>query len=288
MELPTMFGCKAAKEATAACAERCPTRFDGTQGITGFSFVSRGFIGRLIFTVPIIVVLVSRGFCLSLKTNVYTPTPELQAQFNADTTTQYQATLTHNLASDTITVLSRNPPKKEASGDLTKAVESLVAVTTWSYVYGFANGMTTERGIDLDTFSGFLVACSTPSYFVYSDSASWNTATCRVILNNMMEHISKRTYADFQMPVPSTPIAPACTATLSKTSFYSGAPESNWAVDVTASCPWTAVSDSAWLVVSSDKPEILYVKATANTGPSRKGHFTVAGVGYEVFQEGGI
>jgi hypothetical protein len=89
------------------------------------------------------------------------------------------------------------------------------------------------------------------------------------------------------------PASSACTAlALTKTSFYSGAFESNWLVAVTApssTCGWTAVSDSPWVIVTSDTAigsGTMRVQVLTNsTGVSRTAHLTVGGVVYKVTQE---
>jgi endonuclease/exonuclease/phosphatase family metal-dependent hydrolase len=93
------------------------------------------------------------------------------------------------------------------------------------------------------------------------------------------------------------------TVTLSKTSFYSGAPASFWTVAIavpTAGCTWTATIDrgtdpSAWLLLNSDASLLsvsgtgsgsLTLRTTANaTGKFRYGQFSIAGKPYKVTQE---
>jgi hypothetical protein len=76
------------------------------------------------------------------------------------------------------------------------------------------------------------------------------------------------------------------------TSFYSGALQSDWAVAVTApsaTCGWSAVSDSPWMLVTSDTSVgsgIMRVRVLTNTGGVfRTAHLTVGGVVYAVKQE---
>jgi endonuclease/exonuclease/phosphatase family metal-dependent hydrolase len=93
------------------------------------------------------------------------------------------------------------------------------------------------------------------------------------------------------------------TVTLSKTSFYSGAPASFWTVAITVptpGCTWTAAIDrgadpSAWLLLNSDASLLsvsgtgsgsLTLRTTANaTGKYRYGQFSIAGKPYKVTQE---
>jgi endonuclease/exonuclease/phosphatase family metal-dependent hydrolase len=94
------------------------------------------------------------------------------------------------------------------------------------------------------------------------------------------------------------------TVTLSKTSFYSGAPASFWTVTIavpTPGCTWSAAIDrgttdpSAWLLLNSDAsllsvsgtgPGSLTLRTTLNaTGQFRYGQFSIAGKSYKVTQE---
>ena len=95
---------------------------------------------------------------------------------------------------------------------------------------------------------------------------------------------------------PPPPSGGACSSvTLDRTSFYAGAPEANWTIAVSApttTCTWSAVSDSAWLVVKSTTPSppagsgSVAVRAVTNaTHVFRTGRITIAGVVYTVSQE---
>ena len=90
----------------------------------------------------------------------------------------------------------------------------------------------------------------------------------------------------------------ACSSvTLGSSSFYSGAPESNWKIVVTAptpTCTWTAASDSSWLQVTATVPtppagsgSVKARTVTNDTGLFRTGHLTIGGVVYTVKQEAG-
>jgi hypothetical protein len=86
----------------------------------------------------------------------------------------------------------------------------------------------------------------------------------------------------------------ACTSLIvSKTSFYSGAPESNWLVNVTAptsNCTWSASSDSAWIVLTTNPTPpagngTVGVRVLFNTGAFRTGHLSIGATTYLVQQE---
>jgi regulation of enolase protein 1 (concanavalin A-like superfamily) len=86
--------------------------------------------------------------------------------------------------------------------------------------------------------------------------------------------------------------------TLSRTSFYSGGPASNWSITVSApsnSCTWTASIDQPWLVlntvtgpttIAGTGSGVISLQTTDNaTGAFRFGTFTIAGTSYKVTQE---
>ncbi len=83
--------------------------------------------------------------------------------------------------------------------------------------------------------------------------------------------------------------------TLDKTSLLVGNAEANWVINVSTSdsaCTWTAVADVPWLVVKSTSPTpmpvtgggLVKVRAVANTGPKRVGHFTINNAVFTVTQ----
>jgi hypothetical protein len=89
-----------------------------------------------------------------------------------------------------------------------------------------------------------------------------------------------------------------CPVTLDKTSLLVGAAEANWVINVTtadSACAWTASADAPWLVIKSTSPTpmpvagagLVKVRALANTGPRRVGHFTINGAVFTVTQSAG-
>lgn len=242
-----MYGFNAVGWETAVCVAH---RFTGFMGRAG-TIVSIPVRWVTLCFFALLIGLPGLG-CPSFKTVVYTPTLDLQSQVTQDTTTQYQATVTHNLASDTITILARKP------------VVSSSTVDQSVYIYGLAYGMELERALNLTVLANLLNAC---------------TPDACIDLQAAVAEIKQRSYPDYGTVLP-------CTISLDKTVFYSGAPESNWTVTVTAppGCSWTAVSDIPWIVLTV-QGSILYVRALANTGPFRQGHFTLAGVTYLISQE---
>lgn len=116
----------------------------------------------------------------------------MQADFIAATTTQYQTTLvpsTYFPGTYTLTILGKNPPP-QCGGvvvlpcNLDQDVASIVAVTTQSYVYGFASGMNYQQHQDSIITEQFEVQCGTRSYFTTS-TATWNSQTCLTALSDV-------------------------------------------------------------------------------------------------------
>jgi hypothetical protein len=102
------------------------------------------------------------------------------------------------------------------------------------------------------------------------------------------------TVSQESLPGPPPP-TPCPSVTLDNPSYYSGGPEADWTIIVTAptqTCTWTATSDSAWLVVVSTTPAppagsgTVEARTVSNTtGQFRVGHLTIGGVVYTVSQE---
>ncbi len=86
--------------------------------------------------------------------------------------------------------------------------------------------------------------------------------------------------------------------TLSRTSFYSGGPASDWRITVTApndTCTWTASIDQSWLtldgvtgpttIAGTGSGQITLQTSDNRTGANRHGTFTIGGTAYTVTQE---
>ena len=92
----------------------------------------------------------------------------------------------------------------------------------------------------------------------------------------------------FTVNQESTPApAPACTASLTPTSYYSGAPSDVFSVGVATTCPIAAQSNASWLtVVSVGASSVTLSTATNTTDAFRTGTATIAGLTFTVTQEG--
>jgi hypothetical protein len=92
----------------------------------------------------------------------------------------------------------------------------------------------------------------------------------------------------FTVNQESTPApAPVCTASLTPTSYYSGAPADVFSVGVTTNCAIAAQSNAAWLTVVSVGASSVTLSTDLNsTDAFRTGTATIAGLTLTVTQEG--
>jgi hypothetical protein len=93
-------------------------------------------------------------------------------------------------------------------------------------------------------------------------------------------------------PAPNPPTPPSCTYTIDRTSqtIAAGGGSGQVGVTTTATCSWTAVSNAAWLTVTSGAAGTgngsvgFTAAANANTGAERSGVLTIAGRTFTVTQ----
>lgn len=83
-------------------------------------------------------------------------------------------------------ILSKKPAQPspgQAPCDLDNDIKLMVRASTWSYVYGFADGQAYERHEDLNTIGNMAISCST-------------TTTCSEGLSNASTQIYQQNFAD--------------------------------------------------------------------------------------------
>lgn len=126
--------------------------------------------------------------------NVYSPTPDLQKQFIADTTNQYQATVATSpyfANTYTLTLSSRNilsVPSKVLLDTATFSgwMDKAVLVSSQSYVNGWANGANYERYQELVMIGNIYNLC-------FSSSAlqvpQFSSSTCMLITTGISQAI---------------------------------------------------------------------------------------------------
>jgi hypothetical protein len=139
--------------------------------------------------------------------NVYfsTSTPSLQAEFIANATNQYDATLTPSPyfpGTYTITIKGKNPnynPPSPSTPTVNAAqlLNALVQVSSTSYPYGWVDGQRYERYNDLQMLQSYVVQCSSPTSFslVQATTTTWNAATCGDALWNLYYVIYQQNFA---------------------------------------------------------------------------------------------
>lgn len=129
----------------------------------------------------------------------------IQADFIANATTYFNATLVPSSffpGTYTLTVLGKNPPVQCGGTvtlpcDLDKDVASMVAVSTYSYIYGFRDGQEYERNHDLGTIGSFTMNCSSPTAFSLAQMApaGWSLGTCIDTLGTVSSTIYNQYYS---------------------------------------------------------------------------------------------
>lgn len=128
----------------------------------------------------------------------------LQQQFLASTTAQWQAQLVPNpYYSNTYTLTLTGPntgyqvPVVTPSFvqlDTTTFVRLLTQNATNSYIFGFADGQTYGRAVDLGILAGFEVQCSSASLFGASTS-TWSQLPCVLSLTAAATGINQQNVA---------------------------------------------------------------------------------------------
>lgn len=153
--------------------------------------------------------------------NVYLSTTApagLQNDFIANATNQYNASLKPGLLAGSwdIRLFGKNstytPPVVSTSIITLDAItRNLMAISTDTYVYGYANGMQRERYEDLTAVGGFAINCSSLTFYKNMDPrgpnfvTSIDSTTCNTVLGSLFAYINQKNYAD---PAPIPPWMP--------------------------------------------------------------------------------
>jgi hypothetical protein len=116
----------------------------------------------------------------------------------AAVTTQFNAVVKPNpLAANTYNVMiyGKNPNYNAPPAPPSTLQDSLSLGAT-VYVFGYADGRDNERCQDLSYISGYLVNCSSPSYFQASTATFvWSSATCNTALGFVSNFIYNQSYS---------------------------------------------------------------------------------------------
>ena len=129
----------------------------------------------------------------------------IETQFLAATTAQFNAVITKNpLAANTysLKIYGLNPsylsPLKDS--DLLNAIVSL---STQTFVYGFADGMSYQTNVVERLDSNFVTNCSTPSLFnlAWTSTDTFDTKTCTDVLMTVLQ-------AMYELNLSTPPVIP--------------------------------------------------------------------------------
>lgn len=145
-------------------------------------------------------------YTLSVLFSTSTPQAATQKDFLASTTNQFNVDLFKTpWGSDTynLTIKGKNPNylppvKSTMSVDATALLAALVATSTSTYVYGWANGVEYERKKDVQSIGNYIINCSSPTFFDGLE-LGWNSATCTTALQAIQKFIYQQS---FSTPTP--------------------------------------------------------------------------------------
>lgn len=123
---------------------------------------------------------------------------KLQKELIAYTTTYYSGTLTPSIAFPgnfyfKVTGKKGSLPPGPIPihtldlGDITKRLE---AISSTTYVYGWADGAEGERARDLTTIENYATNCSSSPYFNVPSTAPWDAGVCGASLGNAYNAIA--------------------------------------------------------------------------------------------------
>jgi hypothetical protein len=128
---------------------------------------------------------------------VITTSSSVETSFLASTTAQFQAILTPNpFASNTYAVnLFGFNPNYVAPGQIVPSapcqldqdISNMVANSTWTFVYGFADGMTYQQNQETGVVGYFGNLCRSATYFnlIESSTKTFSAATCSDVIETI-------------------------------------------------------------------------------------------------------
>lgn len=132
-------------------------------------------------------------------------TAGIESEFIAATTTQFNAKVVVNpffAGTYQMTLLGENPNYNPTLTNV-QLLNSLVAVSTNDYVYGFSNGLDYQNEVDEGITAWYGVNCSTPSAFtlIYTSTMTFNKETCEDVASNILD-------AFYQINLSTPPVLP--------------------------------------------------------------------------------
>jgi hypothetical protein len=198
-----MYGFKALKHKIGVCVGYIKNQ-SGNSILTGKELMSS------------MSVLISRAFVLLLLstgmshgyTTVQVSTassPGLETAFIAATTTQFNANVLVNpffAGTYQITLNGLNPSYNPLVTN-TQLLNSLVAVSTYGYVYGYGGGMVYQNNVDSNLATNFAINCSSPTAFMLNatSTTTFDSNTCNDVMQNVLNAL-------FQVNLSTPPVLP--------------------------------------------------------------------------------
>lgn len=136
-------------------------------------------------------------------------TTSIETEFLAATTTQFDAVLTPNpLASNTYAILlkGRNPNYDQFAPTRQQLFDAVLNVDSYTYVYGWADGMTYTESYETRIAANYVGLCNDPSQFNngYASTSTWDANTCLDAISTIMINFYNQGVAPPQ-PVPNFP-----------------------------------------------------------------------------------
>lgn len=201
-----IFGRKDALKLPNASA--VSSRRDGS--VAGGTTLTRKFIGCFVGSLALVIACISlqptRGNAATYTVNTYLNSDELSKDLIAATTNQYVATVKPGLLPNmfSITVTGKNPSYQPPSVStsiitLDAITRQLTTISTWTYVYGWADGREYTRDEFLNQVGRFAINCSSASYFGVS-TTTWNQAVCTQTVFALYD------YLNYEVKIPTVPV----------------------------------------------------------------------------------
>lgn len=128
----------------------------------------------------------------------------LQADFIQATTSQYLATVSTSIwfsNTFTVTLYGKNPyykpPPPPQTIDVQALINTFISVSTYTYVYGFADGQAYERKHDIKALGNFNVLCSSPTAFhlFQASTNTWDLGTCEDALSTASNFVYQQNFS---------------------------------------------------------------------------------------------
>lgn len=157
-----------------------------------------------ILTIPLLLLLQGQSHAFTQVT-ISTAAPQgIESTFIAATTNQFQASYFKNpLAANTYAIKifglnpNFNPPVTNAM-----LLNALVTVDTYTYVYGWAGGVSYQQTIEEGVIGNYGNLCDTATSFmlIQATTSTWSTGSCQDVIATILNQL-------FQLSLSTFPVA---------------------------------------------------------------------------------